>query len=245
MNKVRIDILLVERGMVESRSLAQRLIMAGEVLADGQQVFKPSQTFPESTRIEIKNKPRYVSRGGYKLEKGLNEFGFTNLGGKICVDIGASTGGFTDCLLQHGARKVYAVDVGYGQLHESLRNSDQVIVMERTNVKDVENFPEPIDLVVIDASFISLKSILPVVKKWEFNGSLNLIALVKPQFEAGRKEAARGKGVIRSDKIRQRVINEVIEFAKNLGFQYHQTAESPIEGPKGNKEFLVYLEIKQ
>jgi 23S rRNA (cytidine1920-2'-O)/16S rRNA (cytidine1409-2'-O)-methyltransferase len=245
MNKKRIDILMVERGVAESRSLAQRLIMAGEVLADGQLVFKASQTFPEDVQIKIKRKPRFVSRGGYKLERALIEFGFYDLTGKICVDVGASTGGFTDCLLQHGAERVYAVDVGYGQLHDSLRNSQKVVVMERTNVKNVEGFPEPIDLVVIDASFISLKIILPIIKKWDVENNLNLIALIKPQFEAGRKEAARGKGVIRSEKIRLRVIGEVIEFAQALGFIYHQTIESPIEGPKGNKEFLVYLEIKQ
>jgi 23S rRNA (cytidine1920-2'-O)/16S rRNA (cytidine1409-2'-O)-methyltransferase len=245
MKKERIDILLVNKGLVESRNLAQRLIMAGQVLANGQQVFKPSQTYVENTQLEIKEKPRYVSRGGYKLEKALEEFGFLDLSDKICVDVGASTGGFTDCLLQHGAKKVYAIDVGYGQLNDGLRNSNRVIVMERTNIKDVLGFPEPIDLVVIDASFISLKSILPVIKTWVFKEALDLIALVKPQFEAGREEAARGKGVIKSEMIRQRVIDEVIEFAQVLGFRHHQTTKSPIEGPKGNKEFLVYLDIKQ
>ena len=245
MVKERVDILLVEKGLAESRSLAQRLVMAGEVLADGQQVFKPSQTFPADTDLQIKNKPRYVSRGGYKLEKGLEKFGFSDLQGKVCVDVGASTGGFTDCLLQHGAEKVYAVDVGYGQLLDSLRKNKKVVVMERTNVKDVESFPEPIDLVVIDASFISLKSILPTIVNCDFHKKLDLIALVKPQFEAGKKEAARGKGVIRSEEIQNRVINDVIEFVQGLGFQHHQTTQSPLEGPKGNKEFLVYLEIKQ
>jgi 23S rRNA (cytidine1920-2'-O)/16S rRNA (cytidine1409-2'-O)-methyltransferase len=245
MKKERIDILLVEMGLAESRSLAQRLIMAGEVLADSQQVSKPSQIYPVDTRITIKNKPKFVSRGGYKLEKALIEFGFNDLEGKVCVDVGASTGGFTDCLLQFGAKKVYAIDVGYGQLNDRLRKDDRVVVMERTNVKDVEDFPELINLVVVDASFISLKSILPILTKWNFMDRLELIALIKPQFEAGKSEAARGKGVIRSAEIQQRVIEEVIESAQGLGFQHHQTIESPIEGPKGNKEFLVYLDLKQ
>lgn len=245
MKKERIDILLVELGLAESRSQAQRLIMAGEVLADNQQVFKPSQIYHAGTRITIKSKPKFVSRGGYKLEKGLIEFGFNKLEDKVCVDVGASTGGFTDCLLQYGAKKVYAIDVGYGQLHDRLRRDDRVVVMERTNVKDVENFSEPINLVVIDASFISLKSILPTLTKWNFTEQLDLIALIKPQFEAGKSEAARGKGVIRSAEIQLRVIEEVITFAQGLGFHHHLTIESPIEGPKGNKEFLVYLDLRQ
>ena len=242
MDKERIDLLLVELGLADSRSQAQKLIMAGEVLADNQLVYKPSQVFSREANIRIKNKPRYVSRGGLKLEKALEEFGFSNLDGKVCVDIGASTGGFTDCLLQHGARKVYAIDVGYGQLHDSLRKNQNVIVMERTNIKEVKTLPEPVDLVVIDASFISLKSIFPTIALWKFKEKMDLIALVKPQFEAGKKEAARGKGVIRSAEIQQRVISEVICFAKSFGFRHLHTTESPIEGPKGNREFLVYLD---
>jgi 23S rRNA (cytidine1920-2'-O)/16S rRNA (cytidine1409-2'-O)-methyltransferase len=242
MDKERIDLMLVELGLAESRSLAQRLIMAGEVLADEQTVNKPSQMFSRETRIQIKNKPRFVSRGGIKLEKALVEFGFSNLAGKVCVDVGASTGGFTDCLLQYGAQKVYAIDVGYGQLHASLRTNQKVIVMERTNIKDVDALSEPVDLVVIDASFISLKSVLPTIALWKFKEKMDLIALVKPQFEAGRKETARGKGVIRSREIHQRVVEEVINSAKNLGFRHLRTADSPIEGPKGNREFLVYLD---
>ncbi|MBM3137546.1 MAG: TlyA family RNA methyltransferase [Chloroflexi bacterium] len=245
MKKERIDILLVEMGLAESRSQAQRLIMAGEVLADNQQVFKSSQVYSTDTHISLKSKPKYVSRGGYKLEKALIEFDFENLKGKVCVDVGASTGGFTDCLLQFGAEKVFAVDVGYGQLHERLRKDDRVVVMERTNIKDVDNFPEPIDLVVIDASFISLKSILPTLLKWNFKDRMDIVALIKPQFEAGRSEAARGKGVIKSAEIHQRVIEEVIGFTQELGFHHYQTIESPIEGLKGNKEFLVYLDLKQ
>lgn len=242
MDKERIDLLLVELGLAESRSQAQRLIMAGEVLADGQPVYKSSQVFSKETNIQIKNKPRYVSRGGLKLEKALEEFGFSDLAGKVCVDVGASTGGFTDCLLQHGAEKVYAIDVGYGQLHDSLRKNQKVIVMERTNIKDVVSLSESVDLVVIDASFISLKSILPTIALWKFRKKMDLIALIKPQFEAGKKEAARGKGVIRSREIQQRVITEVISVAESFGFRHLRTTESPIEGPKGNREFLVYLD---
>lgn len=245
MGKERIDVLLVNSGMAESRSHAQRLIMAGEVLANGQLVHKPSQIFSLETRIELKNKPRFVSRGGLKLEKALIDFGFFDLRGKICVDIGASTGGFTDCLLQHNAEKVYAVDVGYGQLHNSLRISNKVVSMERTNVRDLRCFPQHIDLVVIDASFISLKTILPVVNKWNYLINLDVIALVKPQFEAGKKEAAKGKGVIRNEEIHQRIIAEIVQFANESGYIFHKFVESPIQGPKGNKEFLIHLESKK
>lgn len=245
MKKERIDVLMVEAGLVESRNLAQRLIMAGEVSVDGERVFKPSQCFDLQARIELKNKPKYVSRGGYKLEKALREFGFENLDGKICVDVGASTGGFSDCLLQRSAAKVYSVDVGYGQLHDRLRKNPRVVVMERTNVKDVTDFPDSVDMVVIDASFISLKSILPTIIKWNFGEKLEVIALVKPQFEAGKREAAKGKGVIRSEEIHERVISEVVGAAKELGFVHRRTIESPLEGPKGNREFLIHLRLKK
>ena len=239
--KERLDILLVESGLAESRSQAQKLIMAGEVLVEGQQAYKPSQFLLKESKIEIKNKPRYVSRGGYKLEKALDYFGFLDLSGKVCVDVGASTGGFTDGLLQRNAERVYAIDVGYGQLHNNLRNSPKVVVMERTNVKDINKIPDFIDLVVIDASFISLKSILPVVFGWDYKRYMDVIALVKPQFEAGKKEAAKGKGVIKSDEIRRRILNEIIDFATKIGFDFQGFVESPIQGPKGNLEYLIYL----
>ncbi len=245
MKKERIDILLVNSGLAESRSIAQKLVMAGEVTANGQQVHKPSQTYPLDAQIGIKTKPKFVSRGGYKLEKALHEFGFTDISDKICVDVGASTGGFTDCLLQHGAKKVYAIDVGYGQLHESLRKSNRVVVMERTNIKNVEGFTEPIDLVVIDVSFISVKVILEKITQWDFAEHSDVIALIKPQFEAGKKEAAQGKGVIRNGEIHRRVNGEVINFAQALGFHYQQIIESPLYGQKGNKEFLIHLVMKQ
>jgi len=241
MKKQRIDILLANSGLAESRNKAQRLVMAGEVKVDGQLVHKPSELFDFSCNIVIKSKPKYVSRGGLKLEKAITEFKINDIAGKICADIGASTGGFTDCLLQNGAEKVYAVDVGYGQLHQSLRKNSRVIKMERVNVKDVKEFPEPIDLVTIDVSFISLKRIFPIVKNWYEQKRIRVIALIKPQFEVGRKIAAKGKGVIRSDKDRQKAVKDILSKARDEGFNVLGMVESPIKGPKGNVEFLVYL----
>jgi len=241
MKKKRLDILMIEKELVESRNIAQRIIMAGEVLVDGQLAHKPSQQFSDSVNIYIKKKPTYVSRGGKKLEKALEYFNLRELDGYICADIGASTGGFTDCLLQHHAKRVYAVDVGYGQIHERLRKNPKVIVMDRTNVRNIKDFDMPIDLVTIDASFISLKLILPVVKKWSSSKDLKIIALVKPQFEAGRKIAAKGKGVIRDKEIREDLLKKIIDFAKSERFAFHGSTESPIKGPKGNVEYLIYL----
>jgi len=241
MKKQRIDILLANSGLAESRNKAQRLVMAGEVKVDGQLVHKSSELFDFSCNIVIKSKPKYVSRGGLKLEKAITEFKINDIAGKICVDIGASTGGFTDCLLQNGAEKVYAVDVGYGQLHQSLRKNSRVINMERMNVKDVKEFPEPIDLVTIDVSFISLNRIFPIVKNWHDQKIIRVIALIKPQFEVGRKIAAKGKGVIRSDKDRQKAVKDILSKARDEGFNVLGMVESPIKGPKGNVEFLVYL----
>ena len=243
MSKERLDIMLVNRGLAESRSLAQKLIMAGDVLVNEQVVYKPSQAFDASVDIKFKQKPRYVSRGGLKLEKALQEFNLINLTGKICVDVGASTGGFTDCLLQHYAEKVFAVDVGYGQIHQSLRNSSKVVVMEKTNVREIQSFQEKVDFVTIDVSFISLKTVLPIIKSWVTNNDIQVIALVKPQFEAGRKEAARGKGVIRSEETRLAILDDLIAYVKSIGINYMGYTESPILGPKGNKEFLLYLVI--
>jgi 23S rRNA (cytidine1920-2'-O)/16S rRNA (cytidine1409-2'-O)-methyltransferase len=241
MSKERLDILLVNKGMVESRSLAQKIIMAGDVLVNEQVAYKPSQVFENSVEIRLKQKPRYVSRGGLKLEKALIEFSLENLIGKVCVDVGASTGGFTDCLLQHNAEKVFAVDVGYGQIHQSLRNSHKVVIMEKTNVKDIQAFPEKIDLITIDVSFISLKTVLPLVKNWVGKSNIQVLALVKPQFEAGRKVAAKGKGVIRSEETRLEILEDLITYIKKIGIIYLGFTESPILGPKGNKEFLINL----
>lgn len=244
MKNIRLDILMVELGLVESRNIAQRLIMAGEVLVNDQLAHKSSQTFPIDARVTLKKKPEFVSRGGIKLAHGLKHFNLIDLSGFICVDIGASTGGFTDCLLKHNAAMVYAVDVGYGQLHTNLRNNPRVVVLERTNVRKIESFNRPLDLVTIDASFISLKLILPIVKKWSNMQGFRVVALVKPQFEAGRKIAAKGKGVIRDASIRKSILDEIILFAKTEGFIFHDVTESPIEGPKGNLEYLIYLSIE-
>jgi 23S rRNA (cytidine1920-2'-O)/16S rRNA (cytidine1409-2'-O)-methyltransferase len=217
--------------------------MAGDVLVNDQVAYKPSQSFDPNTEIRLKQKPLYVSRGGLKLEKALIEFGLIDLSGITCVDVGASTGGFTDCLLKHKAEKVYAVDVGYGQIHQTLRASKKVVLMEKTNVREIKSFPEKISLVTIDVSFISLKTVLPVIKSWAVKNAIQVIALVKPQFEAGRKEAAKGKGVIRDEETRLAIIDDLIAFVEMQDINYIAHTDSPILGPKGNKEFLLFLEI--
>jgi len=240
MKKVRVDVLLVERGLVESRSLAQRLVMAGQVRANGQVVAKPSISFPPDVELTVDLGPRYVSRGGEKLEGALEVFQL-QVSGLVCADIGASTGGFTDCLLQNGARKVYAIDVGKGILHWNLRQDERVVVMEGTNARHVETLPEPVDLVTVDASFISLKILLPVFKHWFGEQGGQAVVLIKPQFEAGRKETARGKGVIKDPEVHYLVLEEILYAALGEGFGVLGVASSPITGPKGNVEFLAHL----
>ena len=240
MAKVRADVLLVERGLAESRAKAQRLVMAGQVRADGQIVDKPSSMFEGEVQLEIDRGPRYVSRGGEKLEAALEGFG-VEVAGKVCADVGASTGGFTDCLLQHGASKVYAVDVGKGQLDWKLRQDARVVVMEETNARYLAALPEVSDLVTVDASFISLKTLLPVMKGW-LSERGQLIALVKPQFEAGKQEVGKGKGVIRDEQIHRRVLAEILEFVEGQGFGLRGLLRSPVLGPKGNVEFLLWAE---
>jgi len=241
MPKTRLDISLVEQGLVESQDLAQRLIIAGKVRVDGQLAVAPSQKVADDVSLRVDAGKRYVSRGGYKLAGALDAFP-VNVQSLVCADAGASTGGFTDCLLQRGASKVYAIDVGHGILAWKLRTDPRVVVMEKTNVRHVEKLPEVIDLVVIDASFISLKVLLPVVKNWlDEKGSI--IALIKPQFEATREEANEGKGVIRDAEIHKRVLHEIIEFSLAQGFGLRGLIRSPIQGPKGNVEFLVWLGI--
>lgn len=240
MQKVRLDVLLTERGLAESRSQAQKFVMAGQVRVNGQMVVKPATVFPGDVEISIDLGPRYVSRGGEKLEPALKAFHLDDLQGATCVDVGVSTGGFTDCLLQHGAGKVYAVDVGYGVLHWKLRNDPRVVVMERTNARYVENFPDPIWLVTIDASFISLEILLPPVKKWLAGGG-EVAALIKPQFEAGRAEVSRGDGVIHDPQVHHQVLEKILEFAQSQGFAVCGLIRSPLKGPKGNIEFLVHL----
>ncbi len=247
MPKTRLDLLLVERGLAESRAKAQALVMAGQVRADGQVVLKPATPVDPEARLEIETGPRFVSRGGDKLEAALAAFPI-HVEGLVCADVGSSTGGFTDCLLQHGAAKVYALDVGKGLLHWKLRTDPRVVVMEETNARFVERLPEPVSLVTIDASFISLKILLPVVKGWFPSplsplpkGEGNVIALVKPQFEAGRKEAAKNKGVIRDPEVHRSVLEEVLGFAQGEGFGVRGLLRSPVLGPKGNVEFLAWL----
>ncbi len=241
MEKLRLDILMTERGLAESRSQAQRLVMAGQVRVDGQVVLKPATRIPADSAIQVDRGPRYVSRGGEKLDAALEAFGLAELGGRACADVGASTGGFTDCLLQHGAGKVYAVDVGYGELHWKLRNDPRVVVMERTNARYLEGFPEPVALVTIDASFISLRTLLPVVRGWLAESGGQVVALIKPQFEAGRAEVSRGDGVIQDPDIHRRVLAEIVDFARGAGFGIRGLIRSPLKGPKGNVEFLIHL----
>jgi 23S rRNA (cytidine1920-2'-O)/16S rRNA (cytidine1409-2'-O)-methyltransferase len=237
-----LDLLLTERGLAESRSQAQRLVMAGQVRVDGQVASKPSDQVLETADLQVEHGPRYVSRGGDKLEGALQAFGLTQLQGRICADLGASTGGFTDCLLQHGAARVYAVDVGYGILHWKLRNDPRVMVMERKNARYVAGFPEQVSLVTIDASFISLKILLPTVKSWWAQTGGQVVALIKPQFEAGREEVAHGDGVVRDPAVHRKVLADVLGFATVEGFAVRGLVRSGLLGPKGNTEFLVWLE---
>ena len=254
MTKVRLDVLLVERGLAESRAKAQALIMAGQVRVADQVTLKPATAVSADSQLTVDAGPRFVSRGGEKLEAALEAFDI-DVSGFVCADVGASTGGFTDCLLQRGAAKVYAIDVGKGILHWKLRNDSRVVVMEETNARFVESMPESLDLVTVDASFISLKIILPVVKNWLFplssfeEGKMKderglAIALIKPQFEAGKKDVARGDGVIRDPEIHKQVLLDVLGFAQQEGFAIRGLIKSPLLGPKGNAEFLVWLSHK-
>jgi len=245
MSKTRLDLLLVSRGLAPSRAKAQALIMAGQVRVEGQVVIKASTKVAPSAQIAVDGGPKYVSRGGRKLEAALAAFP-VQVSGRVCADVGASTGGFTDCLLQNGAEKVYAIDVGRGILAWRLRNDPRVIVMEGVNARYVDALPEPVSLITVDASFISLKVLLPVVRRWfaapaEMPGES--ILLIKPQFEAGRREAARGKGVIRSPAVHRRVLEEILTFAQQNRFSVCGLTRSPVLGPKGNVEFLAWLRV--
>jgi 23S rRNA (cytidine1920-2'-O)/16S rRNA (cytidine1409-2'-O)-methyltransferase len=247
MSKMRLDLLLVERGLAESRAKAQALVMAGQVRVDGQVEIKSSAQIAPEASLAVDLGPRFVSRGGDKLDAALLTFPI-QVEGRVCVDVGASTGGFTDCLLQHGAAKVYTIDVGKGILHWKLRSDARVVVMEETNARYVEALPEPVSLVTIDASFISLKILLPVVKGWLPSppvplplGDVSVIALIKPQFEAGRKESAKHKGVIRDPAVHQAILADVLGFAQAQGFSVRGLRRSPVLGPTGNVEFLAWL----
>ena len=241
MQKVRLDVLLTERGLAESRSQAQKLVMAGQVRVDGQLVTKAAVRFAANVVLLVDHGPRFVSRGGEKLEAALLAFGLEELHGRVCVDVGASTGGFTDCLLQHGAGKVYAVDVGYGILHWKLRTDPRVVLMERTNARYVVSFPEPIELITIDASFISLRILLPVVQTWLGDKAGEVVALIKPQFEAGRAEVNRGDGVIQDPLVHRQVLTDILGFTYQQGYAIRGLIRSPLKGPKGNIEFLMHL----
>jgi TlyA family rRNA methyltransferase/putative hemolysin len=301
MSKTRLDLLLMERGLAESRAKAQALIMAGQVRVDGQVQLKASIGIPPEAQLELEMGPRFVSRGGDKLEAALTAFPI-RVEGRTCADVGASTGGFTDCLLQHGAVKVYAIDVGKGILHWKLRSDPHVVVMEETNARNVKTLPEPVSLVTMDASFISLKILLPVVKGWlssptplippapllspksgerrggetgkldvvcgdtanniQFADSFpqgrgdemgrlsapelskgEVIALIKPQFEAGKRESAKHKGVIRDPAVHKSILEDVLSFAQDQGFGVRGLLRSPVLGPKGNVEFLAWLGV--
>ncbi|MCC7187201.1 MAG: TlyA family RNA methyltransferase [Anaerolineales bacterium] len=256
MPKIRLDVLLVERGLAESRAKAQALIMAGQVRVADQVALKSGASVDSESTVTVDSGPRFVSRGGEKLDGALEAFQL-DVKDFVCADVGASTGGFTDCLLQRGAAKVYAIDVGKGILHWKLRNDPRVAVMEETNARYVESLPEKIHLVTIDASFISLKIILPVVKQWftlfplsSFVGKgkkkderNHIVALIKPQFEAGKKDVSRGDGVIRDPEIHKQVLLDVLSFAQNEGFSIRGLIKSPLLGPKGNAEFLVWMDL--
>jgi 23S rRNA (cytidine1920-2'-O)/16S rRNA (cytidine1409-2'-O)-methyltransferase len=237
----RLDRVLVERGLVSSREEGRRRILAGQVLVEGRVLTKAGSWIAADAEVRLKPGPqRYVSRGGLKLERALSAFG-VEVAGKIALDVGASTGGFTDCLLAHGARRVYAVDVGYGQLDWKLRNDPRVLVLERRNVRYLapDELPTPPDLAVIDVSFISLRLVLPAVKKL-LAPRAEVVALIKPQFEVGKGKVGKG-GVVRAPEEHRRVVREIEEAARELGFRVGGVVESPLLGPKGNREFFIHL----
>ena len=241
MGKERLDVLLVQKGLAQSREKAKAFIMAGNVYVDGQKEDKAGSLFSEECDIEVKGeKPPFVSRGGLKLDKALREFDIA-LEGKICMDIGASTGGFTDCMLQNGAIKVYSVDVGHGQLDWGLRNDDRVVCMEKTNIRYIqpEDIQDKIDFASADVSFISLTKILEPVKEL-LAPDAQMVCLIKPQFEAGRQQVGK-KGVVREKSVHEDVIKMVCEYADSIGLHPVSLSFSPIKGPEGNIEYLVHL----
>ena len=238
MKKARLDVLLTQKGLVDSRSRAQALIMAGKVQVNDQVVTKAGASVAVDANISLKRDLPYVSRGGIKLAAALDTFNIKPEN-TVCADVGASTGGFTDLLLQRGAAKVYAIDVGYGQLAWQLRQDERVAVMERTNARYLESLPEPVHLVVIDVSFISLKLILPPVLKWLGSPAV-VVALVKPQFEAGREQVGKG-GVVRDRGVHRQVLEQVVAVAADVGLEVLGLIPSPITGPAGNHEFLLHL----
>lgn len=242
--KERIDVLLVKKGLAPSREKARAFIMAGAVFADGQRVDKPGTAVGDKVVLDIRATQDYVSRGGKKLEKAIESFHIA-LEGCVCADIGASTGGFTDCMLQHGAAKVYAVDVGYGQLAWSLRTDTRVVNLERTNVRYItaQDIPDALDFFTIDVSFISLKLVLPAVVPL-LSQAARGICLIKPQFEAGREHVGKN-GVVRDRRVHQTVIRDVACYIADNRLHIHGLTWSPIKGPKGNIEYLVYVSAEE
>ena len=244
--KERLDILLVKKGLAQSREKAKAIIMSGIVYVDGQKEDKAGTTFDEHLTIEVRGKTlKYVSRGGLKLEKAMENFDVT-VEGKICMDVGSSTGGFTDCMLQNGAMKVYAVDVGHGQLDWKLRNDDRVVSIEETHIKDLtpENIENnKVDYIVIDVSFISLTKVIPYFEKFlKENGKA--VMLVKPQFEVGREKIGRN-GVVQEEEYHDEAIKKIIAFSKECGYELVGVKDSPIKGAKGNSEFLMLVTHKK
>ena len=241
MKKQRLDLLMVARGLVESRSLAQRFIYAGEVRVNGELVDKSGTAVPVDAEITLQARPRFVGRGGEKLAAALERFPSVEVAGKVAADIGASTGGFTDCLLQRGAAKVYAIDVAYGQLAWKLRQDARVIVMERTNARHLAALPEPVSLLVSDVSFISLRLIYAAAVHWLKPGG-DVVSLIKPQFEAGRRQVGKG-GVVRDPAVHRQVLENVTAFLAELGLGLRGLMVSPLQGPAGNIEFLGWWRL--
>lgn len=242
--KKRLDVLLVERGYADTRTKAQAIIMSGLVYVTGQKADKPGTSFEENVDIEVRGATcPYVSRGGLKLEKALRDFGVDPTG-YVCSDSGASTGGFTDCLLQQGASKVFAIDVGYGQLDWKIRSDPRVVVMERTNVRYVtpEQLGDPLDLSVVDVSFISLRIVLPVIKTFLKPDCGQVLCLIKPQFEAGKEKVGK-KGVVRDPAVHKEVLDDFVALTKEIGFKILGLTFSPVKGPEGNIEFLAHLTL--
>lgn len=245
MKKERLDVLLVQRGLAPSREKAKAVIMEGNVYVNGQKEDKAGSMFDGQVPVEVRGKTLcYVSRGGLKLEKAISSFGIS-LENKICMDIGASTGGFTDCMLQNGAAKVYAVDVGYGQFAWKLRQDGRVVCMEKTNIRYVtrQDIADVLDFASVDVSFISLTKVLGPAKELLAPGS-EMVCLIKPQFEAGREKVGK-KGVVRDKKVHLEVIHRVLDYAKEIGFHVSALDFSPIKGPEGNIEYLVHLQKMQ
>ncbi len=237
-DRSRLDLAMVERGIVESRAKAQAMILANDVLVNGNTVSRAGAPVRPSDSITVRAPARFVSRGGEKLEHAIETFAI-DVHGAVAADFGASTGGFTDCLLHHGAARVYAVDVGYGQLAERLRVDPRVVVLDRVNARNLEPLPEPIDIVTVDVSFIGLRLVLPAAIRVLGPDGV-IVALIKPQFEAGKSDVGRG-GVVRDPRVHRRVLDEVVASAGDLGLGVAGLTPSPLKGPAGNVEFLVYL----